>query len=560
MQSSSQTVLILGAGINGVALARELALNDVSVWLVDTNDIASGATSGSSRLIHGGLRYLEYGEFDLVKESLAERTRLLKLAPQFVRPLRLWIPAENRLGGFIPAIGRFFNWSWWPQPKKPRGSELIRAGLIFYDAYAADVTVPRHTCGPANAPDAPAVNHELYRRLCSYYDGQVAYAERLVLSMLTDATEISRERGLDFRVLNYHQAQLVGDTVEIRPVDVFQQSHAAETLRPDLIVNATGAWVDETLQALHVPSERLMGGTKGSHLFSFSPRLKEQLAGQGIYAEASDGRPIFITPLADTVLIGTTDMPFEGDPRTAQATDGEIEYLIQSVNRILPGARLEPSDINFHYSAVRPLPYVHARTTGAITRRHFFVEHEHTPVPIFSVVGGKLTTMRALAEQAAADVLQHFGKQATATSRDRLFPGAEDYPSSPAAVAAAQDAIARRTDYSPASVAATWALYGTRCEAILTSDANAGERRLLPDTELPEAIVRWSIREEQVHTIADLVERRLMLLYHERLSERCLRRLANLLAEAARLPTDGIDAAVTRERQRLHARFGKSIC
>jgi glycerol-3-phosphate dehydrogenase len=253
-------------------------------------------------------------------------------------------------------------------------------------------------------------------------------------------------------------------------------------------------------------------------------------------------------------------MPFEGDPRTAQVTGGEIEYLIRSVNRILPGARLESTDINFHYSAVRPLPYVHARTTGAITRRHFFVEHEHTPVPIFSVVGGKLTTMRALAEQAAADVLQHFGKQATATSRDRIFPGAEDYPSSPAAVSAAQDSIARRTGYSPASVAAAWALYGTRCESILTSEANAGERRLLPDTELAEALVRWSIRDEQVHTIADLVERRLMLLYHERLSERCLRRLADLLAEAARLPADGIDASVAREKQRMQTRFGKTIC
>jgi glycerol-3-phosphate dehydrogenase len=303
-----------------------------------------------------------------------------------------------------------------------------------------------------------------------------------------------------------------------------------------------------------------MGGTKGSHLFSFSTRLKEQLAGQGIYAEASDGRPIFITPLANTVLIGTTDMPFEGDPRTAQVTEGEIQYLIESVNNILPGARLEPTDVNFHYSAVRPLPYVHARTTGAITRRHFFVEHEHTPIPIFSVVGGKLTTMRALAEQAAADVLQHFGRTAAATSRDRTFPGAEDYPPTPAAVSAAQEAIAQRTGFSAASVANTWALCGTRCESILTLAARGGDRMLLPETDLPEAFVRWSIAEEHVHAIADLVERRLMLLYQERLSERCLRRLAELLAETARLPVDGIDDAVARERQRLQTRFGKTIC
>src|SRR4051812_39577935 len=108
MTAGAKPVLILGAGINGSALARELLLNGRSVWLVDTDDVASGATSGSSRLIHGGLRYLEYGELDLVKESLAERTRLLRLAPQFVRPLRLWIPSSKRFGGMIGAAGRFF--------------------------------------------------------------------------------------------------------------------------------------------------------------------------------------------------------------------------------------------------------------------------------------------------------------------------------------------------------------------------------------------------------------------------------------------------------------------
>lgn len=562
MQTSSQTVLILGAGINGCALARELALNDVNVWLVDTADIASGATSGSSRLIHGGLRYLEYGEFDLVKESLAERTRLLKLAPQFVRPLRLWIPAENRFGGFVPAIGRFFNWSWWPQPKKPRGSELIRAGLMFYDAYAKDATVPGYTCGAANVPGAPAVDQRHYRRLCSYYDGQVEFPERLVLSMLADAKHISRERGLDFRLFTYHEASLVGDTVEIRPAGMPHEPRSlapAATLRPSLIVNATGAWVDETLQRLHVPAQRLMGGTKGSHLFSFSARLKEQLAGQGIYAEASDGRPIFVTPLADTVLIGTTDMPFEGSPQQAQTTEQEIQYLLDSVNKILPGAQLALADVNFHYSAVRPLPYVHARTTGAITRRHFFVEHEHTPVPIFSVVGGKLTTMRALAEQAAADVLRHGGRKPIANSRDRIFPGAENYPPSSEALVATQEAIGARTGFPAASVATVWALCGSRSEAVLTSQASNSDKALLPDTEIPEAFVRWSIAEEQVHSLADLVERRLMLLYRQKLSRACLHRLAELLVETGRLDGHEVDSAVKTEVEYLMARYGKTV-
>ncbi len=556
MPEHAQTVLILGAGINGCALARELALNGVSVWIVDTADIASGATSGSSRLIHGGLRYLEYGEFDLVKESLAERNRLLRLAPQFVRPLRLWIPAENRFGGMVSAVGRFFGWSWWPQPRRPRGSALIRAGLMFYDAYTQDATLPKSTTGSARAADAPHVDQQHYRRLSSYYDGQVEFPERLVLSMLADARQLSSERGLDFRLFNYHRASLVGDTVEIRPTDEARQDNPQVSLKPALIVNATGAWVDETLAQLHVPAERLMGGTKGSHLFSFSARLKEQLAGQGIYAEARDGRPIFVTPLADTVLIGTTDMPFDGTPETAQATEQEIRYLLDSTNAILPGARLEPVDVNFHYSAVRPLPYAHARTTGAITRRHFFVEHEHTPMPIFSVVGGKLTTMRSLAEQAAADVLQHFGRTPTANSRERPFPGSEDYPTSPGGVEAAIDQIAARTGYPSAGVREGWILLGTRCEPVLSQ---SHDRELLPDSDVPVALVRWSIAEEHVHSIADLVERRLMLLYHERLTRACLRRLAELLAEQGRMPPNEVEAATESAVARLAGHFGKSV-
>ena len=137
-----------------------------------------------------------------------------------------------------------------------------------------------------------------------------------------------------------------------------------------MIVNATGAWVDETLQRLHVPSRRLMGGTKGSHLFTFNARLRECSRGEGIYAEAADGRPIFITPLADTVLIGTTDEPSTVRPQEARLTEPSATICSTSVNAILPEARLTAADVDFHYSAVRPLPYVDARSTAAITRRH----------------------------------------------------------------------------------------------------------------------------------------------------------------------------------------------
>lgn len=557
MSAARPCVMILGAGINGCALARELALNDVAVWLVDTADIASGASAGSSHLIHGGLRYLEYGEFDLVKESLGERTRLLRLAPQFVRPLRLWIPTSNRFGGAIGAVGRFFHWDWWPtpQPRSGRGLELIRAGLAMYDAYARDPSVPKYRVTGLNAPDAPPFDRHRYRRLAAYYDAQVEFPERLTLALLEDAREISAAKGLDFRVLTHHTATLHDKTVEIVPSSAGATSEAP-TVQPAAIVNATGAWVDETLARLHVDSKRLMGGTKGSHLFTFNQRLRDALRGQGIYAEARDGRPIFITPLAGTVLIGTTDVRVSGPPENALATDAELDYLIESVNAMLPEARLTRADINFHYSAVRPLPYADAKTTGAITRRHALAEHPGASMPLISVVGGKLTTMRSLAALTAATVLSRLGQPILATSEERPIPGAAHLPTDARKRREFWQRLASELSLSAESVAEVGQLVGSRAEEILRSDS---DRTLLTDSPLPCAMVRWSIEHEWAHTLADLVERRLMLLYHQRLTRGCLNHIAKLLVTAGHLPADQLEATVAAQIERLAVRYGKQV-
>jgi glycerol-3-phosphate dehydrogenase len=557
MSATEPKVLILGAGINGCALTRELVLNGVSVWLVDSGDIAGGATGGSSHLIHGGLRYLEYGELDLVKESLGERTRLLRLAPQFVRPLKLWIPASSRFGGAIGAPGRFMGWNWWPAPtpKNGRGVSLIRAGLAMYDAYARDPLLPKHEVCKVPADGAPPVDPHKYRWMCSYYDAQVVFPERLVMSLVHDARGIADQKGIEFRVFTYHQAVLYDQLVELSPVLGTNREGIETTLEPDMIVNATGAWVDETLKRLCVPSKRLMGGTKGSHLFTFNPRLREVLGDDGIYAEASDGRPIFITPLADTVLIGTTDERFEGPPEEAAMTERERDYLLESVNAILPAAKLTPDDVDFHYSAVRPLPYVDARCTAAITRRHAIVKHEGTKVPMISLVGGKLTTMRSLAEQAAAEVLKTLQRPRTASSENHRFAGAAGYPQDRTDLPRVCEEIARRVGYSADSVAAVARLCGIPSDDMFKDPPDAGaltqQPLLLDDTLLPCAFVRWVIHYEAVDTLADLVERRLMLLYHQRLTCACLHRLADLL------PVHG--SVAEDEVARLKARYGKRV-
>ncbi|MGD9722367.1 MAG: glycerol-3-phosphate dehydrogenase/oxidase [Pirellulales bacterium] len=558
MTNGSPVVLVLGAGINGCALARELVLAGVPVWLVDRADIASGASAGSSHLIHGGLRYLEYGEFDLVKESLAERGRLLRLAPQFVRPLKLWIPASSRLGGAVGAPGRFFGWKWWPTPvpKRGRGVTLIRTGLALYDAYARDPSVPRHQSYRVPAAGAPAVNRDKYGWLCSYYDAQVAFPERLLMSMLSDARLAAQQAGLDFRVFTYHEAKLMGKMVELSPVLGSGREEIEHTCEPAMIVNATGAWVDETLQRLCVPERRLMGGTKGSHLFTFNARLREMLGADGIYAEASDGRPIFITPLAGTVLIGTTDERFEGPPENAVTTERERDYLLDSVNSILPDAKLTPDDVNFHYSAVRPLPYADARSTSAITRRHAIVHDEAAKVPMISLVGGKLTTMRSLAEQAAAVVFKTLGREPRQNSENLAFTGFDGFPANPDDLPRVCSEIAARVGYSAESVAAVVRLMGIPPDRVW-SDPSWGprhERSLVDDTPLPRVVANWMIDMESVQTLADLVERRLMLLYDQRITYATLHCLADLLPRA----TDR-DAMVSAEAARLKSRYGKIV-
>jgi len=563
MSESRPSVLILGAGINGCALARELLLSGVSVVLVDNADICSGATAYASRLIHGGLRYLEYGEFDLVRESLAERTRLLRLAPQFVRPLRLYIPTGNRLGGLMSVARRFLGWDKSERPTPPRGLWMIRSGLAMYDSYARDQSLPRHSTHRVRAADAIAVDRARYRWECAYSDAQVEYPERFVFAMLEDARTIARESGCEFRVFAYHRAVRKGTTIEVQPChasDVSQASNVVPAVHftPAAIVNATGAWVDLTLEALQIPAPTLMAGTKGSHLFTFHEGLRRALAGRGLYAEAPDGRPVFVTPLAGTTLIGTTDIPFHGSPADAVATPEEIDYLLTAVNRIMPDIGLTTADVAFHYSGVRPLPRTDDARPAAVTRRHWLEHHPDAPIPCYSVIGGKLTTCRSLAESAAQTVIAGLRMPVTRTSSDRVIPGGAEYPANDTTLTGQLNTLAARTGFALESVRAVWSLFGTRANSLLElSQERTAE--LLPDTWLPCSVVRSVIRHEWVTRLDDLVERRLMLLFQPRLSTACLRRLAGLMVEEGALPGSAAEAEVAATIERIERRFGKSI-
>ncbi len=554
MTAARGPVVILGAGINGCALARELALNGLSVTVVDTADVAGGTTAYSSRLIHGGLRYLEYGEFDLVRESLAERGRLLRLAPQFVRPLELFVPIRHRTSGVWQSLRRFMGWEDSSGASHDRGLWLVHLGLWMYDLFARDRSLPKHRIVGVTA--GPQVDPQRYRWLAAYYDVQVTFPERLTLALLSDASHAAQVRGSEFEVLTYHEARLAGQTVEIRRRG---SDEVVRTLQPAAVVNATGAWVDQTLARLPVAAPRLIGGTKGTHLLTARPDLAAALGPCGIYAEAADGRPFFILPLAGMTLVGTTDEPYEGNPYQAVASPAEIEYLIASLAEVFPQIRLTPGDIAFSYSGVRPLPFVDAATPGAITRRHDIRWHLDAPLPLVSLIGGKLTTCRALAEEAADAVLTKLGAEPTENSRERMIPGGERFPENDEQLAAVQAELAQQSELPLAAISAAWRLHGTRLSEVLAAAEPSDRGRLIAETQLPVACATWAVRHEWAQTLDDLVERRLMLLYKERLARGTLRHLAEVLVAAGRLPASDIAAVVDQTIARLRRHFAKHV-
>ncbi|WP_253905661.1 glycerol-3-phosphate dehydrogenase/oxidase, partial [Arthrobacter sp. H5] len=398
LKDNPQTqVLIIGGGINGAGTFRDLALQGVNVTLVERGDYCQGASGASSHMIHGGIRYLENGEFRLVRESVMERNSLLKLAPHYVKPLQTTIPIFSTFSGVLAAPVRFLT----HRQGKPRerGAFLIKVGLALYDAFSrAGGTVPRHRFDGRRKSLAalPALRPDV-KYTATYFDASVHNPERLTLDVLRDG--LNAHPGA--RAVNYVSA--VGrndDGVVLRDEltgDVF-------TVAADVVVNVSGAWVDGTNSALGAPST-FMGGTKGSHIVLDHPGLLEACAGREIFFEHSDGRIVLIYPMGDRVLVGTTDL--DTDLATpAVCTAEEFSYFFDLITHVFPSITVDRESVVYSFSGVRPLPR-HDDTQPGFVSRDYRIEKSSTATAgvTFSVVGGKWTTFRALSEHVADEVL-----------------------------------------------------------------------------------------------------------------------------------------------------------
>ncbi len=373
-------VIIIGGGINGAGIALDAALRDLSVLLLDKNDFGSHTTSSSTKLIHGGLRYLEYLEFSLVRESLRERERLLENAPHLLWPLKLTIPIYNT---------------------SSRGPMTIKVGMIFYDIFSFDKSLPNHHFYFGWKKSKlknmePSLLQDGLKSFASYYDCQVGYPERLCLEIILSANEAGAFVFNHNEVCVYESLQSDLKQVTVRD----RLNGEINKFKAKVVINASGVYVDEVCRLVSDNISRKMGGTKGSHI------LIEKFEGgpqDALYIEAKqDGRPFFIVPWReDYYLVGTTDIYYDGDLDEITASKAEIDYLLTELNHFIPDNHFTAQDVLYSYSGIRPLLFEPGKKESRVTRKHVIYDHaKHDGFEnLISIIGGKLTTYRSLAEE-----------------------------------------------------------------------------------------------------------------------------------------------------------------
>ena len=472
---------VIGAGINGAGIARDAALRGLKVIIFDKNDMCSGCSAISSRLVHGGLRYLEYGEIPLVYESLHERRYLRLTAPHLVEPLRITIP--------IYAGAR-------------RGPLLIRLGMLAYDLLSLRKTVPNHDMlnGAEIHREEPGLRAEGLRAAARYYDAQVTFAERLVLENLLAARSAGAVIRTHCEVTHIAVADGAVSSLSYRDAEGSEQEVAVKA-----VVNAAGPWVDRVLAVAPKTTPRLIGGTKGSHIvvgrFEGAPK-------DAFYVEAAaDGRPFFIIPWNDQYLIGTTDIRYDEDLDQIRASGAEVDYLLDETNRVFPHASLSREDIHYAYAGVRPLPFKEAGPESAITRRHIIKVNKDVANGLVSIIGGKLTTYRNLAEQTVDKLakLQRL-KLPPCRTRDTDLPGAWG-------IDRARERLLELGALSDGGIERLLHIYGGRAAAIadLASTDSGLSGTLGHEERVLSAEVIFALREEFALTLTDVVFRRMMI-------------------------------------------------
>ncbi len=550
------SVLIIGAGINGIGTFRDLALQGVDCLIIDKADFCSGASAASTRQAHGGLRYLENGEFRLVHESLIERNRLLRNAPHAVELQPFTIPLYTWTSGLLNAPLKFLGLM-----KKPsqRGYLVVKAGMIFYDWLTRR--------GQHREPDdVPVPGHAMLRRkealkkhsglnpnvigAATYFDCRIPQAERIGVELVLDG-ELSCP---DAYALNY--CSIVdgsGDTVQLR------DSLTGETfsVKPKLVINASGAWIDFVNRALNIKTH-FIGGSKGSHIVVDHPILARSLAGSVLFFENTDNRLVIIVPFYDKVIIGTSDIRIT-DPDEAICTDAEIDYFLNFVSQVFPEVKVERSHIVFHFSGVRPLPASKTEFVGLVSRDHSIGIVPPNPsfsFPIYALIGGKWTTYRAFSERATDEALKFLGRGRSQFTRDTAIGGGAEYPRTPEALRQWTVEVKSRTGLSTERIDQLFRRYGTRAAAIAAYIVAGVDQPLIGQTDYSRREIMFLVQREKAEHLDDVVLRRSVLAMCGRVNGVLLRQLADIMGSVQGWTAEQTEQEIARTVNLLTLQHG----
>ncbi|HWR35448.1 MAG TPA: glycerol-3-phosphate dehydrogenase/oxidase [Clostridia bacterium] len=503
-------VVVIGGGINGVAIGRECASAGRRTLLLERHDLASGTTSRSTRIIHGGLRYLQFGEIGLVRESLRERERLLRERPHLVRPM-----------SFVLALGR----------ERTLSALEIRSGLWFYRRFAG-----------MHSPSADTI-HELrefekqldagqHWSLFHYDDAQCEFPERLVAEWLIEAAA-------DGAVIRNYTAALGVRLAHGRVLGVIVRdllTNEEFTVDARWIINATGPWADHICGDSGIDTAGpMIGGVRGSHLVL--PQFPG-MPGSAVYTHANDGRAIFVIPWNGQVLLGTTEIRDSSNPSGVQPAPEEIRYLLDSINNLFPNARITEDKVLYAFAGVRPLPYVPDKAPNAITRRHLLRNHAADGAAgLISVIGGKLTTAASLARQCAHAIGIKVAETPLPIACIGTASGLES------TISQWSTLVAQTAGITEQSARAMAAWHGRRafCVARLAGTEPQLARPLFDSTEHIVAEAVSAVRYEYAVTLADILLRRVPVALSGSWNEHSSRVAAKRIGAALRWERDEIE-------------------
>ena len=515
-------VVVIGGGINGVGVFRDLCEQGVSCLLVERSDFCSGASAAPSRLIHGGIKYLETGELRLVKQSTLERNRLLLSAPHCVKPIQTVVPARSWLGGILPSIMRFIGLK---ARLVDRGLLILAGGVMLFDWFGRHQrTMPRATFqwGRSFRKRYP----DLASDVCGaaiYYDAKITSPERLGLELVTDGMAACA----DSLALNYATVERVeGGKLHLRD----QSTGAEHTVTADLIVNAAGAWIDVVNRTLGIETAYI-GGQKGSHIILENERLKRAIASKMLYFGSADGRIALLYEFLGNILVGSTDLPVTGADNVV-CDDAEVDYMLAAVAELFPSIPVTRDQVRYRYSGVRPLPRSGSSDPGSVSRDHSIRKDRlrDAQVPVWSLIGGKWTTFRGFAEETVDLILRLMHRRRVVDTSIKPIGGGRGYP---------VDAQARRSllgrlaaDVGEARAVVLFERYGTQATGLVDWLALHGDLPLESCSGYSGEEIGYLTSNEMVHRLADILYRRTDIALSGRLTLEVVNEVGGVVARS----------------------------